>query len=90
MKKLTGKLTAMPFCTWLLLAALTPTLVGCFGAAAVGMGAGVMLAVDRRPTETVLTDEGIEAGCVFADSLMGFSRVVFHQGHDLEPFCNFL
>ncbi|MCX7177212.1 MAG: BON domain-containing protein [Proteobacteria bacterium] len=60
MKKLTGKLTAMPFCTWLLLAALTPTLVGCFGAAAVGMGAGVMLAVDRRPTETVLTDEGIE------------------------------
>ena len=46
--------------TWLLLAALTPALVGCFGAAAVGMGAGVMLAVDRRPTETVLTDEGIE------------------------------
>lgn len=48
------------FVGWLLLAGMTPALVGCFGAAAVGMGAGVMLAVDRRPTETILTDEGIE------------------------------
>lgn len=46
--------------TWTLLAALTPTLVGCFGAAVVGAGAGVMMAVDRRPTETYLTDEGVE------------------------------
>lgn len=46
--------------TWTLLAALTPTLVGCFGAAAVGVGTTVMFAVDRRPTETLLTDEGIE------------------------------
>jgi osmotically-inducible protein OsmY len=45
---------------WLLLAALTPTLAGCFGAAAVGMGTTVMLAVDRRPTETTIADEGIE------------------------------
>ncbi|MCX7170037.1 MAG: BON domain-containing protein, partial [Proteobacteria bacterium] len=45
---------------WLLLAASVPLLTGCFGAAAVGMGTGVMLAVDRRPTETLLTDEGIE------------------------------
>ena len=45
---------------WLLLAALAPTLAGCFGAAAVGMGTTVMLAVDRRPTETTIADEGIE------------------------------
>jgi len=45
---------------WTLLAALAPTLAGCFGAAAVGVGAGVMIAADRRPTETYLTDEGIE------------------------------
>jgi len=45
---------------WLLLAALTPTLAGCFGAAAVGMGTTVLLAVDRRPTETTIADEGIE------------------------------
>ncbi|MBI3523727.1 MAG: BON domain-containing protein [Betaproteobacteria bacterium] len=45
---------------WTLLAALTPVLAGCFGAAAVGVGAGVMIAADRRPTETYLTDEGIQ------------------------------
>lgn len=45
---------------WALLAALAPTLSGCFGAAAVGVGAGVIIAADRRPTETYLTDEGIE------------------------------
>ncbi len=45
---------------WGLLAALAPALAGCFGAAAVGVGAGVMIAADRRPTETYLTDEGIE------------------------------
>ncbi|MDD5177112.1 MAG: BON domain-containing protein [Sterolibacterium sp.] len=49
--------------TWTLLAILTPTLVGCFGAAAVGVGTTVMFAVDRRPTETLLTDEGIEVRC---------------------------
>lgn len=45
---------------WLLLAALTPVLAGCFGATAIGVGAGVMIAADRRPTETYITDEGIE------------------------------
>ncbi len=45
---------------WLLLAALAPVLAGCFGATAVGVGAGVMIAADRRPAETYLTDEGIE------------------------------
>ena len=45
---------------WALLATLTPILAGCFGATALGVGAGVMIAADRRPTETYLTDEGIE------------------------------
>ncbi len=46
--------------TWILLAALMPTLAGCFGAAVVGVGAGVLMASDRRPSETYITDEGIE------------------------------
>ncbi|MBP9714472.1 MAG: BON domain-containing protein [Sterolibacterium sp.] len=45
---------------WLLLAALTPTLTGCFGAAVVGVSAGALMVADRRPAETYLTDEGIE------------------------------
>ncbi|MBU0751397.1 MAG: BON domain-containing protein [Gammaproteobacteria bacterium] len=40
--------------------AVTPLLSGCFGAAAVGVGAGALLIGDRRPTETYLADEGIE------------------------------
>jgi len=43
-----------------LLALLVPILSGCIGATAVGVGAGVLIYADRRPTETVLTDEGIE------------------------------
>jgi len=35
-------------------------LAGCFPAAVVGVGAGALVYTDRRPTETVLTDEGIE------------------------------
>lgn len=46
--------------TWALLAALTPTLAGCFGVAVVGVGAGALMVADRRPAETQLTDEGIE------------------------------
>lgn len=46
--------------TWALLAALAPTLAGCFGAAVVGIGAGALMIADRRPAETQLTDEGIE------------------------------
>lgn len=45
---------------WLLLAALIPALSGCFGAAAVGVGASALVATDRRPAETQLTDESIE------------------------------
>ena len=48
------------FATWTLLAALAPTLAGCFGVAAVGMGAGALMIADRRPTDTYLTDEAIE------------------------------
>ncbi len=45
---------------WTLLAAMTPMLTGCFGAAVVGAGAGVLLVSDRRASETYITDEGIE------------------------------
>jgi osmotically-inducible protein OsmY len=45
---------------WALLAALTPTLAGCFGAAVIGIGASALMIADRRPAETQLTDEGIE------------------------------
>lgn len=44
----------------LLAATVTPLLSGCFGAAAVGVGAGALLIGDRRLTETYLADEGIE------------------------------
>lgn len=46
--------------TLLLLTALVPVLTGCFGAAAVGVGAGALIYADRRQTETIMTDEGIE------------------------------
>lgn len=46
--------------TLLLLAALVPVLSGCFGAAAVGVGAGALIYADRRQAETIVTDEGIE------------------------------
>lgn len=46
--------------TFVLLACLVPVLGGCVGAAVVGVGAGALVLTDRRPTETVVTDEGIE------------------------------
>ena len=46
--------------TWTLLAALAPALAGCFGIAAVGIGAGALMASDRRSSDTYLTDEAIE------------------------------
>ena len=46
--------------TLILLAALVPVLSGCFGAAAVGVGAGALAFADRRATEVQVTDEGIE------------------------------
>ena len=45
---------------WILLAALMPILAGCFGATVVGVGAGALMAADRRPSETFVTDESIE------------------------------
>jgi osmotically-inducible protein OsmY len=45
---------------WLLMAALAPTLSGCFPAAVVGVGAGALIVADRRIAETYLADEGIE------------------------------
>jgi osmotically-inducible protein OsmY len=49
---------------WLVITALVPTLAGCFGAAVVGVGAGALMMADRRPTETYVTDEGIELRAV--------------------------
>ena len=48
---------------WSDLAALlliVPLLAGCIGAVAVGAGAGALMMVDRRSSETIVTDEGIE------------------------------
>lgn len=44
----------------LLLAVLVPFLAGCFGVAAVGVGAGALVFADRRQAETIATDEGIK------------------------------
>ncbi len=46
--------------TLLLVAALVPVLAGCVGVAAVGVGAGALMYVDRRQSEVQVTDEGIE------------------------------
>jgi len=45
---------------FLALAALTPGLTGCVPVAAVGVGTGVLVLSDRRPTETYIADEAIE------------------------------
>ena len=45
---------------WVFLAACLPLLSGCFGAVAMGVGAGALMIADRRPAETYVTDEGIE------------------------------
>jgi osmotically-inducible protein OsmY len=42
------------------LALSVPILAGCFGAVAVGAGAGVLLLADRRNSETYVSDEGME------------------------------
>ncbi|MHB1359741.1 MAG: BON domain-containing protein [Rhodocyclaceae bacterium] len=46
--------------TLILLAVLAPFLAGCFGIAAVGVGAGALVFADRRQAETIVTDQGIE------------------------------
>lgn len=43
-----------------LLAAAVPALQGCFPVAAVGVGAGALMIVDRRNSETYLLDEAVE------------------------------
>jgi len=42
------------------LGALIPALAGCFGAVAVGAGAGALLLADRRNSEIYIADEGME------------------------------
>lgn len=46
------KLTALALCV--------PLLAGCVGAAVVGAGAGAMMVLDRRPSETFIADESME------------------------------
>lgn len=46
--------------TVLLLAAVAPTLQGCFPLAVAGVGATALMATDRRTTGTYIEDEGIE------------------------------
>jgi osmotically-inducible protein OsmY len=43
-----------------LLALCIPVLAGCFGVAAVGVGAGALMLADRRNSETYIADEGME------------------------------
>lgn len=45
---------------WIPLVALLPVLAGCFGATVVGVGAGALMAADRRPPETFVMDESID------------------------------
>ena len=48
----------------LLLALCVPVLAGCFGAAAVGVGAGALVLTDRRPPETkTFMSEGYFFSC---------------------------
>lgn len=54
------KKVLLPLRSYALLAALIPALAGCFGVAAVGVGAGALMVSDRRASETYVTDEGIE------------------------------
>jgi osmotically-inducible protein OsmY len=42
------------------LALCVPVLSGCFGAAAVGVGSGALMLLDRRASETYVADEGME------------------------------
>jgi len=46
--------------TLLALCCVVPALAGCFGAVAVGAGAGVLMLSDRRNSETYIADEGME------------------------------
>lgn len=50
----------MRYFYWLMLAALLGALQGCFPVVATGVGAGAMMAADRRTTGTYIEDEEIE------------------------------
>lgn len=52
--------TKFPVRNFFLLALALPVLAGCFGAAAVGVGAGALVLSDRRLSETYITDQGLE------------------------------
>jgi len=60
MKNLNLALNCRACLLWILLAAALPIFGGCFGATVVGVGAGALMAADRRPSETFVTDESIE------------------------------
>lgn len=50
----------MRYLNYLLLAAILGALQGCFPVVATGVGAGALMAADRRTTGTYIEDEGIE------------------------------
>jgi osmotically-inducible protein OsmY len=54
------RISVSRFTTCLSLLAVAATLAGCVGVAAVGAGAGAMMASDRRISEVYLADEAIE------------------------------
>lgn len=60
MKDLSLTRNATGVAAWFGLAALALVLTGCVGATVVGVGAGALVAADRRPSETFLMDESIE------------------------------
>jgi osmotically-inducible protein OsmY len=57
MNKTTGRSRLV---LWLALAALAPSLSGCFPAAVIGISAGALMVSDRRISEVYLADEAIE------------------------------
>lgn len=52
--------TATKFARLAALVICVPLLAGCVGAAVVGAGAGALMIVDRRPSETYIADQGLE------------------------------
>lgn len=60
MNRLNSEANVRSFLNWILTIAMLPLLAGCFGATMVGVGAGALMAADRRPSETYVTDESIE------------------------------
>lgn len=61
MKTICTRSTLKAFILAAACAALAPALTGCVPVAAVGVGTGALVFSDRRPTETYIADEAIEA-----------------------------